>query len=230
MEARARDRETRSADLRVVGYLNVDLAISGGLAGVHREVQHRRTQHLDIGERADIPRPRDRNRRAAATGRDRAFNATSATSAPTSTDVSRGGLGRAYCSRSSTFALRPSIRAIIAPDDLAVAGCGDAALEHLQGRSQSRKGVSHLMRHNRRHLPEVRQRRLRSQLRLGVLARRDVAANCQVLSRLSTIVQEGHDGRVHPVQRSVLRPILNLSPPDLALGDGPPEIPNELLG
>jgi len=49
------------------------------------------------------------------------------------------------------------------------------------------------------------QRSLLAQLRLGLLARGDVAADGEVLPRLAEAVEEGDDGRVDPVKRSVLR-------------------------
>src|SRR5205085_6579621 len=79
-------------------------------------------------------------------------------------------------------------------------------------------------------LPELCQRSLIGELLFGRLARRDVAADGDVLTRLAVAVEQWDDRRIDPIDRSVLRPIPQLTAPHLPLRDRPPQIADELLG
>ena len=115
-------------------------------------------------------------------------------------------------------------------DDLAFPHPGrQARLENLQRPPQASQRVAHFVRHDGRELPELRQRLLFPQPRLGDLALRDVAADRQVLPRLAAVVEERHDGRVDPVERAVLGAIAQLAAPDAALRNRAPELADFVL-
>src|SRR5207249_1838251 len=62
---------------------------------------------------------------------------------------------------------------------------------------------------------------------LDALALGDVRTDGHVLARLSVLVEERHDGRVHPIIRTVLRPVLDLAMPDLPVRDRLPQVADE---
>ena len=101
------------------------------------------------------------------------------------------------------------------------------ALDHLQRAADAGQRVAHLVRDDRGQLSELGERGLLAQLGLGGLARRDVVADREVLSRLAALVDERHDRRVDPVEVAVLRPVPNLAAPHLAVRDRAPERPDE---
>ena len=69
---------------------------------------------------------------------------------------------------------------------------------------------------NGRHLAELGQGILIAERRLRPLAVRDVVADRDVLLRVPAFVEKRDDGRVHPVEGSVLGAIADLAAPDLA--------------
>src|SRR5215204_1732180 len=75
----------------------------------------------------------------------------------------------------------------------------------------------------------VEERRLLVYALLGALALGDVVTDGDVLVWLALGVEEGDDGRVHPVERAVLGAVANLPAPDAAGGDSRPEFADELL-
>lgn len=83
---------------------------------------------------------------------------------------------------------------------------------------------------NGRRICDCAETLLRLHLRLfGMLAAGDVVADRDVLLRRSSIVQEGDDGRIHPIKGAIFGPILNLTPPDFAIGYCCPQISDELF-
>ena len=69
-----------------------------------------------------------------------------------------------------------------------------------------------------------------AQGQLRLLAFGDDAANGHVLSRRAVVIQERHNRGVEPVERPVLRLILDFSVPDIPSLDSGPEIAHELFG
>ena len=67
-------------------------------------------------------------------------------------------------------------------------------------------------------------------LLLVLLQHGDVRADGDILAGFALRIHEGHDGRVHPVVGTVLRPVLDFPFPDLALPDGRPHVPEDFLG
>src|SRR5262245_37000667 len=68
------------------------------------------------------------------------------------------------------------------------------------------------------------ERSLFAQLGFGLLARGDVAADREVLPRLSGAVEERHDRRVDPVEGPILGPVAEFAAPHLSASDRPPQI------
>ena len=64
---------------------------------------------------------------------------------------------------------------------------------------------------------------------LGRLAFGDVGADGHVLARFALIIEEGHDGRIHPVKGAVLGLVLDFAMPDPALRDGRPKAAHEFF-
>ncbi len=89
--------------------------------------------------------------------------------------------------------------------------------------------VADFVGHDGRHLPQSRQCGLLCQLLLSRLACRDVRPDGDVLVGFAALVDEGNDGRVDPVVVAVFGAIPNFAVPDLAVGDGPPQLAHELL-
>ena len=58
----------------------------------------------------------------------------------------------------------------------------------------------------------------------------NVGPDCDVLVRLAPGTNERDDGRVHPVPRTILGPILNRAMPDLPVRDGMIHLPEKLFG
>lgn len=57
----------------------------------------------------------------------------------------------------------------------------------------------------------------------------DVVADGDVSFRSASIVQEGDDGRIHPIDGAIFGSVLNLTPPDFATAYGCLEISHELF-
>ena len=91
-----------------------------------------------------------------------------------------------------------------------------------------RDGDDGVLIERRFHIVQFAQRIRR--LLIGAFAVRDVGANGDVLHRLSVRIQVRHDGRVHPVERAVLRLVLDFPLPHSPGADRLPDAANELLG
>ena len=115
-------------------------------------------------------------------------------------------------------------------DDLALAnGRRQARLEDLERASQASERVPHLVGDDGSQLPELGEGFLLAERRLGCLPLRDVRTDGEVLPGLAGVVHERNDGRVHPVVRAVLGPILQLPTPDPAVPNRLPQLAHELL-
>ena len=170
------------------------------------------------------------DRRTACAGSLRSSAAVLSTRSASGTGVSCGSRGRAKTSRSWTMSLSESTRATTSPMIGAVAAVRrHAAADHLQRPLDRGERVLDLVRDHRGHLAEACQRRLLAQLLLRPLAIGDVVADRHVLVRPAALVEERHDRRVHPVDRSVLGAVAQLAAPDAAVGDRVPQIADELL-
>ena len=82
------------------------------------------------------------------------------------------------------------------------------------------------MGHHRGHLPEPCERGLLAQQGLGPLPLRDVVTDGHVLIRAALPIEEGDDGRVNPIERTVLRAVAQLALPDAAARDRLPQLAN----
>ena len=67
------------------------------------------------------------------------------------------------------------------------------------------------------------------QCRLGLLVLGDVSADNHILARFSLLVEERHDGGVHPVEGAVLGAVLDFPLPHTALRDRRPQVADEFL-
>src|SRR5690606_14274977 len=65
---------------------------------------------------------------------------------------------------------------------------------------------------------------------LDALVLGDVGADGDVLNRLSRLVENGEEGGIQPVNRTVLGAVAEFAFPDMALCDGRPEPADELFG
>ncbi len=65
---------------------------------------------------------------------------------------------------------------------------------------------------------------------LGAFARGDVVADRDILTRSSVLVAERNDGGIQPTKGAVLCAVFDFTMPDLATGDGYPQVADELLG
>ena len=115
-------------------------------------------------------------------------------------------------------------------DDRLVARVGrHPGADHLERSPDAGDRVLHLVRDNRRHLPEPRERFLLLQPLLRSLPLGDLVADRHVLIGLAAFVEERNDRRIHPVDRAVLGAIPNLAAPDASVGDRDPQVPDELF-
>src|SRR5205085_2826926 len=62
------------------------------------------------------------------------------------------------------------------------------------------------------------------------LARGDICADRHVLDWLASLIQERKNGRVHPIERSILGAIADLTVPYFSMGDYGPKVAKELPG
>ncbi len=116
-------------------------------------------------------------------------------------------------------------------DDLALLrAAGGPRPQHLERGAHAGERVADLVGHDRGNLAQVRQRRLRRELRFRFLAPRDVAPDRQVLPRLAAFVEERDDRRIDPVDRPVLGAVAKLAAPHLPARNRAPQLPDVLLG
>jgi hypothetical protein len=69
-----------------------------------------------------------------------------------------------------------------------------------------------------------------SQPNLVVLALGDIGADGDVLARFTALVEEGVDRGVDPIDRSIPGAVADFALPDPALGNGGPQVAEEVLG
>jgi len=70
----------------------------------------------------------------------------------------------------------------------------------------------------------------RSQALLRLLALVTSARNGHVLTGLSVLVEERHDGRVHPIKGTVFGLVFNFAFPNLPMCDSRPDVPDKIFG
>ena len=105
---------------------------------------------------------------------------------------------------------------------------GSRESNDLQRPADARERVLDLVRHHRRHLPELGQGLPLPQTRLGVLALRDLVVNRHVLVRLAPGVEKGHDRRIDPVDGAVSGAVPDFAVPDPSRRDRAPQVPKEI--